>query len=160
MKKRFTEEQIIRVIKEKVSVYKSEVDDDCGYRCVYCDITITEHGGEGFHLDHLKPQSLFAELANNPTNLVSSCPKCNLLKSDHWPMNYPSVSFLGPFETNRSSRFNIENDGKISASNDDQAEYQIRLLLLNRPARIQVRRSRSRLQLCRDLISDLRSLED
>jgi uncharacterized protein (TIGR02646 family) len=124
------------------SSYRDNIHEDCQNRCVYCDITIDEHGGEGFHLDHFKPQSTNSELINDPNNLVSSCPKCNYFKSDHWPDSYPNVSFLDPFEVGRVNRLVFNVDGSISPAVDNQAIYQIELLNLNRPARIQLRRFR------------------
>ncbi len=134
------------------SSYRDNIHEDCQNRCVYCDITIDEHGGEGFHLDHFRPQSTNSELINNPNNLVSSCPKCNYFKSDHWPESYPNVSFLDPFEIGRVNRFVFNEDGSISPAPDNQAIYQIKLLNLNRPARIQLRRARQQFKQIRELI--------
>jgi hypothetical protein len=137
------------------SFYKEAIHEDCQNRCVYCDIKIEEHGGEGFHLDHFKPQSDNSELINNPNNLVASCPKCNYFKSNHWPENYPEVSFLNPFEVDRVNRLVCNNDGSITPSDDKQAAYQIKLLNLNRPARIQQRRARLLTKQIRELCNFL-----
>lgn len=122
--------------------YKEEIDEDCQNRCAYCDITLEEHGGEGFQLDHFRPQAHFEILSNDPNNLVCSCPKCNRSKSDFWPENYPEVRFIEPFETNRVDLFEFADNGNLLAAKDSISRYQIELLNLNRPSRNQIRRGR------------------
>lgn len=122
------------------SYYKDNIEEDCNFTCVYCDITLSEIGGEGLQLDHFKPINNFNNLKNNPTNLVTACPKCNRLKSDNWPKS--PLKFLNPFQTNRVANFKILYDGKIK-SNNDSAEYQIQLMSLNRPARVGIRVKRN-----------------
>ena len=87
------------------SYYKSVIELDCENRCVYCDTIISEAGGEGFHLDHFRPQHFFENLKNDPTNLVISCSKCNLYKGKHWPIPIDDdrshngcSGFINPFE--------------------------------------------------------------
>jgi hypothetical protein len=122
--------------------YREEISEDCNHRCTYCDITLEEMGFEGMQLDHFKPQELFPEHKSDPTNLVLSCPKCNRLKSDHWPSAESGLSFIDPFEIGRTNHFSITESGEISATNTQAACYQIELLFLNREARIQIRRRR------------------
>ena len=130
--------------------YYDEIETDCQKRCVYCDIQLEEMGGEGMQLDHFRPKSIpeFEYLKNDPTNLVLSCPKCNRLKSDHWPADITSddthsngCGFIDPFNEKLNDYFEIKQSGSIK-SKQAPAEYMIKLLKLNRIARIQVRRKR------------------
>ena len=123
--------------------YRAEITEDCQSRCVYCDITVQEHGGEGMQLDHFKPRELFNHLENDPNNLVLACPGCNRLKSSHWPQE-ESIGlngFLDPFAKNRISWYQICQGGEIGHTNSATA-FKIEKLHLNRPARVQIRRKR------------------
>ena len=68
--------------------YRQEIREDCLGRCVYCDTHENETGGsESMELDHFRPQiySEFAQLSNDPHNLLWACRGCNRLKWHHWP---------------------------------------------------------------------------
>ena len=130
--------------------YHEEIESDCQSRCVYCDISLVEIGGEGMQLDHFKPQSIpkFVQLKNDPTNLVLSCNKCNRLKSDHWPADVSSNAtytgnsgFVDPFKEDRKDFFEIEKTGNIK-DKIPPSKYIIQLLKLDRMAKVQVRRKR------------------
>lgn len=123
------------------SHYRCEITEDCRRRCVYCDIDLDEMGGEGMQLDHFKPQDIDDVEPNDPTNLVLSCPKCNRLKSNHWPLE-PDIAFFEPFTVNRVKNYVVESSGAISDNDCSRTKFKIKLLLLNRPARVQLRRSR------------------
>jgi len=130
------------------SEYKDEILSDCKERCVYCDITLKEHGHEGFSLDHFRPQEHFPHLKNTPFNLVITCSKCNRLKSSHWPMpvvridsHDGNIGFLDPFSCDRLEYFNVDETGEISAIKNPST-YIIQLLNLNRPSRKLVRKKR------------------
>src|SRR5438093_993552 len=76
--------------------YRQEIREDCQLRCVYCDIHENECGGiESMHVDHFRPRVHFATLANDPNNLVWTCPGCNRLKSDNWPALGTEESYVG-----------------------------------------------------------------
>lgn len=126
------------------SSYYKEVLEDCLNRCVYCDITLEELGYEGVHLDHFRPQDYFKSLINDPNNLVIACPKCNRLKSNHWPVckidsSKPShdgmVGFLDPFQDDISYYLSVSTNGVLDGLNKP-ADYFIELLDLNRNARV------------------------
>lgn len=124
--------------------YRSEITEDCDQRCVYCDITQFEHGGEGMQLDHFKPQRYFEDLVSDPNNLVLACPKCNRLKHDYWPVNADIGldGFLDPFTPNRINWYQINPSGTVESKNSHATALKIKKLLLNRPARVQIRRRR------------------
>jgi len=131
------------------SDYHSEVEEDCKNRCVYCDVSIEEHGYEGMVIDHFRPEKHFPKLRNNPYNLVLACPKCNRSKWHHWPCekkdNMPSysgdVGFIDPFTEDRKKFFSVKIDGTLE-SIKSPAPYMLIILNLNRKARTQVRRRR------------------
>jgi hypothetical protein len=128
------------------SIYYDEIAEDCQYRCVYCDVMISELGGESMHLDHFCPQRHFAHLENDPMNLVLACPKCNQLKSDWWPEKDGTSQngvngFIDPFSSRRLDYFRVEESGLLVAIKPP-SQYIIKLLALNRPTRCQIRRAR------------------
>lgn len=51
----------------------------CNRRCYYCNLALADWRGENMHLDHKKAFSLGG--ADSESNLVASCPDCNLEKS-------------------------------------------------------------------------------
>lgn len=135
--------------KSSYSDYRAEIEEDCKNRCVYCDVSLEEHGYEGMAIDHFRPEAHFPNLSNNPNNLVLACPKCNRSKWHHWPCekkdNMPSynenVGFIDPFTEDRRKFFSVRVDGALE-SIKSPAPYMLKILNLNRKARIQVRRRR------------------
>lgn len=135
--------------KSSYSDYRSEIEEDCKNRCVYCDVSLEEHGYEGMAIDHFRPEVHFPKLSHNPGNLVLACPKCNRSKWHHWPCekkeDMPSysgnVGFIDPFTEDRKKFFSVRVDGVLE-SVKPPATYMLKILNLNRKARIQVRRRR------------------
>ncbi|HCF6874122.1 TPA: HNH endonuclease [Pseudomonas aeruginosa] len=130
------------------AAYREQIHADCQNRCVYCDIRIEENGHEGFALDHFRPQEVFPDLRDTPTNLVIACGKCNRNKSSHWPVGKDAdathdglVGFIDPFECDRHQYFQMEPAGALTPLQGPSA-YLIKLLGLNRPSRVVVRRHR------------------
>lgn len=128
--------------------YHDQISKDCQSRCVYCDVRIDENGNEGFALDHFRPQEKFPNLKNVPGNLVISCAKCNRSKSAHWPISVDLefthndiVGFVDPFLDDRLSFFSVASNGEFLARRGP-SEYLIKLLGLNRPSRVSIRRNR------------------
>lgn len=81
--------------KTRYSLHKVDLRLDFVSKCGYCDTPDYYSGGtRGFHIDHFAPKSKFAELKNEYTNLVYCCPICNIGKSDDWPGDDPSVSYI------------------------------------------------------------------
>lgn len=139
------------------SHYKDAIIQDCLESCVYCDVHYREHAFEGMQLDHFRPQDYFKEHINNPENLVLSCPKCNRLKSNHWPgdkkdFNKPShdgvIGFIDPFVEDIQEYYCVDSKGFLQALKEP-APYVIEILDLNRPSRIKVRQ----LRIIRSLLS-------
>lgn len=129
--------------------YREKVSEDCQHRCVYCDITSDENGGEGMQLDHFRPQNYFFALKSHPHNLYLACAKCNRLKTNDWPCgkNIGDPSFVGAigyidrFEHDPMQYLFVNDDGGI-VQIDGPINYMIRKLSLNRLSRTQIRRRR------------------
>ena len=82
--------------KARYSLYKIELREDFVSKCGYCDTPDYYSGGKsGFHIDHFAPKSKFDALKNEYSNLVYCCPICNIGKSNDWPGNSSSISFIG-----------------------------------------------------------------
>lgn len=149
----------------RYSDYRVEIQEDCLFRCVYCDIEYTEIGFEGMQLDHFRPENYFPELSDEPNNLVLSCPKCNRFKWYHWPgskkideCSYAGgTGFLDPFQDDRREYFTIDTNGTAYPLKDP-AGYMIKLLRLNREARIQLRRKRILRHMTRELLKNCTDL--
>lgn len=135
----------------------SKIADDCLHRCVYCDATEKECGGDNFSLDHFRPKQVFINLFNgilitHPHNLYLSCQKCNVLKSNDWkgstvildgPSYVNKEGYLDRFKDNVSDFMSVLRNGEIiSINKDGPADYMIRKMLLNRTNRVYLRRKR------------------
>jgi hypothetical protein len=138
--------------KEFYSDYRSnyeKVAEDCKHRCVYCDITVEECGGDEMQLDHFRPQNHFAGLRIHPHNLYLSCPKCNFLKTDDWPASkspgMPSfvggIGYFDRFCDDPAVYVKVDIDGRIIAVSGP-VDYMIKKMHLNRTSRLNVRRKR------------------
>jgi len=130
------------------SRYRTQISEDCGERCVYCDVLLEEIGYEGMVLDHFRPQKLFPDLKSNPENLVLSCPKCNSLKSDHWPEDcgvddtfVGNVGFVDPFIDSKNDFFIVDENG-VFIPKQPPSPYMEKLLSVNRVSRKLVRKKR------------------
>ncbi|MGR4050481.1 hypothetical protein [Kosakonia cowanii] len=134
-----------------------KIADDCLHRCVYCDATEKECGGDNFSLDHFRPKQVFINLFNgilitHPHNLYLSCQKCNVLKSNDWKgstdiLDGPSFinkqGYIDRFKDNFSDFMDVLPSGEIiSINNDGPADYMIKKMLLNRSNRVFLRRKR------------------
>lgn len=157
---------------------RAKIVEDCQSKCVYCDIHLDEVGQEGMQLDHFRPQEHFQTLASHPYNLYLSCQKCNRLKSDDWPCpkTIGSPSFVGKmgyidaFAHDPKNFLTVDKKGVIIAV-AGPVEYMIKKMLLNRPARTQIRRKRIQLSskvkltnnitvLCEDFYTNMNSMSD
>lgn len=135
----------------------SKIAEDCLHRCVYCDATEKECGGDNFSLDHFRPKQVFINLFNgilitHPHNLYLSCQKCNVLKSNDWkgstviidgPSYINKEGYIDRFKDNIADFMDVRQSGEIiSVNNDGPADYMIKKMLLNRTNRVYLRRKR------------------
>lgn len=139
--------------------YYEEIKSDCLERCVYCDGLLSEHGYEGFHLDHFRPSSLFPGLSTDPNNLVLACSKCNIFKSKVWHSkiyfhvcaSHDGISgFIDPFQDPLGQYFLVDATGSL-VPQSAVADFMINLLHLNRASRLLIRRQRRILHRIRTL---------
>jgi hypothetical protein len=155
------------------SSYQSNYDmvaRDCKSRCVYCDATEKECGGERFSLDHFRPRFIFEAkfngiLVRHPYNLHLSCQKCNVLKSKDWqgcvaeidgPTYLDGKGYIDRFKQDISDFIVVDSDGRIRSrlpaqEHDGPEAYMIKRLHLNRPTRVYLRKKRCVDQLVRDI---------
>lgn len=135
----------------------TQVAKDCLHRCVYCDATEAECGGDKFSLDHFRPKQVFIDkfngiLIKHPHNLYLSCQKCNVLKSNDWKgctdyIDGPTYSlnqgYIDRFKDDFHNFMTIDEGGIIIPKvTSGPAEYMIKRLLLNRPNRVYLRKRR------------------
>ncbi|MGQ6605127.1 HNH endonuclease [Serratia sp. IR-2025] len=147
----------------RYSYYRQEILADCQGRCVYCDLLLEEHAYEGMHLDHFRPQDIFKSIVNDPNNLVISCPKCNILKSNHWPCDKKQLTtpshnnkfgFVDPFVENMSDYFSVNSEGILEPLKNP-GPYMLEILDLNRLARVLSRKKRMQLNRVKNLLKTL-----
>lgn len=75
--------------------YKKYLKEDFNSRCGYCDGRDKFNGGfKVYHIDHFAPQKKFPDLECSYSNLIYSCPSCNLAKGDHWVSDSSEQSVL------------------------------------------------------------------
>lgn len=133
------------------------VSTDCLKRCVYCDATERECGGDKFSLDHFRPIKVFADkfdgiLKVHPYNLYLSCQKCNVLKSSDWHGCRAKINghtyvgkqgYIDRFSVDIAQFISVNDNGEVIALRiDSPANYMIKKLHLNRLNRIFLRKKR------------------
>lgn len=147
------------------SNYQSNYDkvaENCKHRCVYCDATEKECGGEKFSLDHFRPKDIFINkfngiLIRHPYNLHLSCQKCNVLKSKDWQGCQTTIDgytyvfgkgYVDRFRKDILKYMYVQENGRVAITNNrigyaqNPAKYMIERLHLNRPNRVYIRQQR------------------
>ncbi|MEZ8056156.1 MULTISPECIES: hypothetical protein [Vibrio] len=138
------------------------IEKDCKSRCVYCDITRMENGGDPLSLDHFRPKKVFAKkftiTAIHPYNLHLSCQKCNVLKSSDWhgccdttdgPTYSNNVGYIDRFVEDIHEYITVDKGVLVPLKHP--AQYMIKKMLLNRPNRIYYRYLRQLRQTKQDI---------
>lgn len=125
---------------------KRSLLNEQGHICCYCEMELEENN---HHIEHLKPQSQFQNLATNYANMLCSCQinkqgkqtpnHCGISK-DNW---YEEGLFVSPLDQDCEARFKYSENGKIlpSVENDKAAHITIEILNLNNPAIINLRKA-------------------
>lgn len=95
---------------ENYTSYRPYIKEDFHYSCGYCGDSDKFYGH--YHIDHFQPQGdeRFAHLKSEYSNLVYSCPFCNLSKSDTW---IDEDGFIDPCCTSYDDHLKRNNKGKI-----------------------------------------------
>ena len=130
--------------------YKSYGDilrEDFDCRCGYTDCLDT-WWMDGFNVDHFVPKDprhvtdstikeRFANLKDEYTNLVYSCPQVNRAKSDDWPSGDPTIlingdgeGYISPFEDFNEHFTRTDGGGILPKDGDVAAFYMWRKLKL------------------------------
>lgn len=123
------------------------------FACEYCGVSESDVGGE-LTIDHHQPQS--ANGGDEPENLVYSCHRCNLYKSDYWATDAESSRLWNPRNEFSDAHFWLSNNGKIYAITETAA-FTIRRLRLNREPLVKHRRRKIKEITGRELIEHLRN---
>lgn len=102
-----------RTCKKKLELYTSYrkyIIPDFKESCGYCGDSDKFYGH--YHIDHFRPHSIeeFKELKTEYSNLVYSCPFCNLSKSDTW---LEEDGFIDPCDDSYDDHLRRMKDGKI-----------------------------------------------
>ena len=82
--------------KGRYGAYKPELRDDFNRSCGYCDDDdFYALNGRAFHIDHFAPRSKFSHLETEYSNLVYSCPICNVYKGNYWASDSENEPVVG-----------------------------------------------------------------
>jgi len=130
----------------KYSDWKTSIANDCSQQCVYCAISESAYGGiDNFHIDHLRPRSLFQDLEHIITNLFLTCAICNRFKSDDWPgehsADHSRPSYPDPSAYDYNDLFTINLNTYAISGQFPATTYLTEKLYLNRPQLLIERRS-------------------
>lgn len=104
----------------KYTLYKAALSKDFFCCCGYCGTHHVYYGsGKCFHIDHFAPKSKFKNLENDYSNLVYSCPTCNIAKSNDWcgsnenELTSNGIGYIDPCDDHYSKAFYRDSSGKI-----------------------------------------------
>ncbi len=143
MKRKFRDYKIQRTCTRKYknySDYKPFLKQDFAHRCAYCNLIDTGITTP-FEVDHFVPQDVFKnvwpECGTLYENLIYSCKKCNLAKSNDYKGDISkrlieNEYFYDPVETDYGEIF-YRNDAGGIASDDEKGRDMIDRLKLYRP---------------------------
>lgn len=143
MKRNFRDYKITRTCTKKYDDYHSYarfLREDFNHRCAYCNLLDTQITTP-FEVDHFIPQDVFKdewpELKTLYGNLVYSCKKCNVAKSNQYKGDISKRKikndlFYEPEETDYGTIFYRGDDGGIR-SDDEKGRDMISKLKLYRP---------------------------
>lgn len=131
-------------------IIKQTVRERAGFACEYCGVTEQSAGGE-LTLDHFKPKS--ANGTDELENLIYSCIRCNLYKSDFWSEDTNEPQLWNPRQEPAEIHVWLADDGRLFPLTET-GEFTIRKLKLNRPQLIEYRRYQIHLSEERQLLEE------
>lgn len=70
---------------DRYTTVKDELSVLYNNKCAFCETDIT--AGSYNHIEHYRPKSIYYWLAYSWDNLLLSCPKCNIKKSDNFEIS-------------------------------------------------------------------------
>ena len=97
---------------------RKELAEDFNDICGYCGKS-SKYFKEHYHIDHFVPRRIAEEMKNQYSNLVWSCPKCNLSKSGKWPTENKNLpydnekGFIDPVSEEFDQHLERKEDGCI-----------------------------------------------
>ncbi len=97
--------------------YRSDLRQDFFERCGYCNDP--DHFRGDYHIDHFAPQASFDHLTNEYSNLIYSCPVCNMAKGCDWVTDTCDVSctetegYINPCDSGYDDNFERDEYGEI-----------------------------------------------
>jgi len=108
---------------QKTDVHNSLLKEQ-GFICCYCGRQINN---ENSHIEHLKPRTIYPELALEYTNIMVSCQKDTVpkeplhcgKKKDDW---HDDKLFVSPLDINCAEFFRYTDDGQILATNNSEKQ--------------------------------------
>lgn len=106
-------------VKSNYEDYRGDLRQDFFERCGYCDDP--DHFRGGYHIDHFAPQVDFGHLTNDYSNLIYSCPVCNMAKGRDWVTDSCDISctdsegYINPCEETYDNNFERDEFGEIVA---------------------------------------------
>jgi len=129
------------------SSYLENLRFDFWYSCAYCSIAETEATGIGYQIDHYKPQATKDPDVDEYGNLMLSCQPCNVAKGDIWLTEEQQVAglrFVRPDEDDLTLHYKLI--GAVLVPLTAEGEFTYRILRLDRPELMELRRFRKQLK--------------
>jgi len=130
---------VVAPAKGSYSDWKPQLAKEAAEQCVYCCIHESKFGGmRNFHVEHLRPQSIFPDLTNTYENLFYACGVCNIYKSNDWPGDHSPGDFSKPAYPDPSAIdygtfLSVDSSTGFAISDTLTGKYLIERLHLNRP---------------------------
>jgi hypothetical protein len=105
------------------------------FACEFCGVTETDTGGE-LTVDHFHPKARGG--ADDISNLLYGCVRCNLYKADYWPTQPDELRLWNPRQESVESHLLMLVDGSLYPITL-VGEFTLTRLRLNRPSLIAYR---------------------
>ena len=106
---------------------RSALADETERRCAYCEARVAHVAYE--HVEHIKPKSLFPQLAHEWENLTTACPRCNAYKGAYWDALRPA---LNPYVDQPHEHITFIGNLASPCEGSERGEITLRVLRLNR----------------------------
>ena len=121
----------------------AKVRQRAGHRCEYCQMCQSLQGAN-FHIEHILPRVHGGKTIQ--ANLALACPGCNLHKADRTSAKDPTTGEMVPMFHPRHDVWDdhFDWDGVQLKALSSSGRATVRLLQLNHPRRLLIRRAESR----------------
>jgi uncharacterized protein (TIGR02646 family) len=116
---------------------KNKLMDKFHGHCAYCGKKLSSNIDA--NIEHFKPKSVYPDLEFEPSNLLLSCRECNVIKSNHFPLNESgSPLLLNPNQDDLSKHIKQSKNGILEGISE-RGKSMIAVLRLNRESLIEQR---------------------